>query len=542
MLSGMARRENGSGPGGWTSVSIEGTKGTLPDGRRIRTRPVPATDGWELIEDTAPAPASASVSTPEDRADRAARAGADVDDGGPDWRSMGGAAVRRMLAGLPSEEEDHRAELADRQAQAAALAAVAPAVGVPAVVAPQEANTPVAIAPAADAALRYFIAAPAAGQPLQAYDPSRRPPTTLPATDVRPENAGRMAANQLWDAIDDRPGSDEAFYRRIGEAQRARTLIPNTIRGGFRDRQRHYAGLIARGQELIGLDDRLARFRPVVAGTPVVPDPSPAVTVAPLPPVPVAPSAPPVPVAPHPQQPMIEAVRGVRAATLAGRAFAGAATDTTDPEYLRRLGELRGHYHAAVAVARRLTPGFTATDETTWGIDPDLAKAVRAGWRKLAKEGQGPFGDPSSGFDRSRYPVPADLDPPDYLPDDTAVNRANDPFRMYEDYGSGTPGAAPSSAGAASGATAGRDRVAHEARDSTGKWTSGASRLSGQSAPAARTRRMWVPNTPERRETTAAFVSRLEAERARNQVRRASRVTGPDPVMPVRPSAAQCPP
>ncbi|NDB19171.1 MAG: hypothetical protein EB027_07940, partial [Actinobacteria bacterium] len=182
---------------------------------------------------------------------------------------------------------------------------------------------------------------------------------------------------------------------------------------------------------------------------------------------------------------MIDAIRAVRAATVAGRAFAGAATDTTDPAYIARLEELRSHYRSAVRAAQRLTPGFVASDESTWGIDPNLAKSARAGWRKLVKEGQGSPQTPD--------------------------------------------------------ASAGRDRVAHEARDTSGRWTSGAS--GSRAIPAAPATRMqgmqgmWVPSTPQSRAATEAFIAQLEAERARNQVRRASRVTGPDPVLPVRPSA-----
>ena len=308
-----------------------------------------------------------------DRADRAARAAADLDDGGADWRSTGGAAVRRAEAGLPTKEEDHRAEMADIQARAEASAAVTAAETAP----PPRPS--------------YFLAAPVAGQPLQAYDRNRRPPTALPATEIRPENAGRMAANQLWDAIDDRPGSAEAFHRRIGEAKLARTRIPNTIRGGFRERQQHYAGLIARGEELIELDDRLAQFRPQApvapsqmgAPAPVVTAPAPALPPEPVPTPVEAPTPAPVPV--HPQQALIDAIRNVEDTVRQGREHVRLAPPSEHPSHAAHQAEIvamRGAYRDAVAQARALNPSFNPRDDTTWGIDPALVKATGIGFAK----------------------------------------------------------------------------------------------------------------------------------------------------------------
>ncbi|NBY46186.1 MAG: hypothetical protein EBQ56_00115, partial [Proteobacteria bacterium] len=55
-ISGLARRENGSGPGGWTSPTGEGASGTLSDGRRVKTRIIVNSSGfaaYQLVEDPA---------------------------------------------------------------------------------------------------------------------------------------------------------------------------------------------------------------------------------------------------------------------------------------------------------------------------------------------------------------------------------------------------------------------------------------------------------------------------------------------------------
>ena len=331
------------------------------------------------------------------RAARAARMAADLDDGGADWRTTGGAGVRRAAAGLPTKEEDHQPELADRQAQAAS----------PDVVAPAEATPAAVTAPPPRPS--YFQAAPVAGQRLEAYDPNRRPPTALAPAATPREAQGRSQANGFWDAITTDPHTEASFADRVAEAERQLARTPDTIRGGHRDTRHMLTGFIARGRELIGRDDRLDRFRPQPMGTP---EPAgPVVAVAPLTlastatPAP-APAPAPAPVPVHPQHALIDAIRHVEDTVRQGREHVRLAPPAGDPGHAAHQQELlalRGAYRNAVAQARTVNPSFDPRDDSTWGVDPGLVKVVGPDFAKGRGRGvPRPSGNPGDKHDVSR--------------------------------------------------------------------------------------------------------------------------------------------